>query len=157
MNSCHFDSQLTIELANWWYLDVVEIPERQYGTTLDPLAHPYCEQYGPFLESPWVNDIQSHRNYFCVQFLWDECWFLQSAHHLQWGSNYVLYLHDLCLGLNMLICYKLILTNYEGLDFIISFPHYIYYQTYRLFGTYGFPPNHQLVGSWGTHEFLLYS
>ena len=57
----------------------------------------------------------------------------------------------------MLICYKLILTNYEGLDVISYCPSYVYYQTYRLFGTYGFPPNYQLGGSGGTYEFLLYS
>ena len=59
--------------------------------------------------------------------------------------------------LKMLICYKLILTNYEGLDVITSLPSYVYYQVYRLFNTYGFPRNYQLVGSGGTYEFLLYS
>ena len=42
--------------------------------------------------------------------------------------------------MKMLICYKLILTNYEGFDLNTSRPFYVYYQTYRLFCTFRFPP-----------------
>ena len=56
----------------------------------------------------------------------------------------------------ILICYKLILNNYNGLGVITSPPSYVYYQAERLSGTYGFPPNNQLGGSGGTYEFLLY-